>query len=78
MLQWNGSPGPARWRVARGFRSIRARLGGGDRYGRDAPAFLGSRVPVDDMRAMLADAGLTLVATSGAGTLFTWGWARRN
>ena len=53
------------------------RLGRGDRYGRDAPQFLGSRIEVATMRRMLGDVGLELVATSGDGSLFTWGWARR-
>jgi hypothetical protein len=58
--------------------AVLQRLGRGDRYGRDAPQFLGSRVEPEDMRRMLADAGLTLVATTGEGTLFTWGWARKD
>ena len=77
VLQWNGTPGATRWRLKRVVRAVAQRLGRGDRYGRDAPQFLGSRVELDDMRQMLADAGLTLAATSGEGTLFTWGWARK-
>jgi len=78
VLQWNGTSGALRWRVRRAVMAVRQRLGRGDRYGRDAPQFLGSRVEVEDMRRMLAAAGLTLVATSGEGTLFTWGWARKD
>lgn len=77
VLQWNGTSGSTRWRLKRAAMAVAQRLGRGDRYGRDAPQFLGSRVELDDMRRMLADAGLTLVATSGEGTLFTWGWARK-
>lgn len=75
VLQWNGTSGALRWRLRRAGMAILQRLGRGDRYGRDAPQFLGSRVELEDMRRMLAAAGLTLGATSGEGTLFTWGWA---
>jgi len=75
VLQWNGTPGSAQWRVRRAAMAVAQRIGRGDRYGRDAPQFLGSRIELDDMRRMLADAGLTLVQTSGEGSLFTWGWA---
>ena len=78
VLQWNGTPGSTRWRLRRVVMAVRQRLGRGDTYGRDAPQFLGSRVELEAMRAMLAAAGLTLVATSGEGTLFTWGWARKD
>ena len=78
VLQWNGTPGATRWRLKRAYMAVAQRLGRGDRYGRDAPQFLGSRVELEDMRQMLADAGLALVATSGEGTLFTWGWARKS
>ena len=78
VLQWNGTSGSLRWRLRRAGMALLQRLGRGDRYGRDAPQFLGSRVDVDDMRRMLTDAGLTLVATTGEGTLFTWGWARKD
>lgn len=77
VLQWNGTAGASRWRLRRALMAVAQRLGRGDRYGRDAPEFLGSRVPLEEMRAMLAAAGLTLVATTGEGTLFTWGWARK-
>jgi SAM-dependent methyltransferase len=78
VLQWNGQSGAKRWRLRRAGMAVLQRLGRGDRYGRDAPQFLGSRVEPEDMRRMLADAGLTLVATTGEGTLFTWGWARKD
>ena len=77
VLQWNGTPGAGRWRAQRAVRSMLGRLGRGDRYGRDAPQFLGSRIEVATMRRMLGDVGLELVATRGDGSLFTWGWARR-
>ena len=78
VLQWNGTPGAGRWRWFRLRKAIEYRLGRGDKYGRDAPQFLGSRVELEDMRSMLASAGMTLVETTGEGTLFTWGWARKN
>ena len=77
VVQWNGTRGSTRWRLKRAFMDVRQRLGGGDRYGRDAPQFLGSRIEVDAMRGLLREAGLELAATSGEGTLFTWGWARK-
>lgn len=77
VAQWNGTPGALRWRARRVVKSLQQRLGRGDRYGRDAPQFLGSRVPVEQMRSMMRVAGLDLVATSGDGTLFTFGWARK-
>lgn len=77
VLQWNGTPGETRWRAKRAVKAVAQKLGRGDRYGRDAPEFLGSRVELAAMRQMLADAGLDLVATMGEGTLFTWGWARK-
>jgi SAM-dependent methyltransferase len=77
VLQWNGIPGARRWRVQRAVKGLAQRFGRGDRYGRDAPQFLGSRVSLEDMDAMLAEAGLTREATLGEGTLFTWGWARK-
>lgn len=78
VLQWNGTSGALRWRARRAGMAVLQRLGRGDRYGRDAPQFLGSRVEVEDMRRMLAAAGLSLAATAGEGTLFTWGWARKD
>jgi SAM-dependent methyltransferase len=78
VLQWNGQSGALRWRLRRAGMAVLQRLGRGDRYGRDAAQFLGSRVEIDDMRRMLTDAGLTLAATKGEGTLFTWGWARKD
>jgi SAM-dependent methyltransferase len=78
VLQWNGTPGAVRWRLRRVVMAVRQRLGRGDRYGRDAPQFLGSRIELEEMRAMLREAGLELAATSGEGSLFTWGWATKS
>ena len=78
VLQWNGTPGAGRWRMQRAVKGIAQRLGRGDRYGRDAPQFLGSRVPLPQMTELLRSAGLELVATTGEGTLFTFGWARKS
>ena len=77
IVQWNGTPGAVRWRLHRAWKGLEQKLGRGDRYGRDAAQFLGSRVPVPQMAAMMRDAGLELVTTSGDGTLFTFGWARK-
>jgi hypothetical protein len=44
---------------------------------RVAPQFHGLRVPLTDIEAMLNDAGFTLKATKGLGTLFAWVWAEK-
>ena len=76
-LQWNSTPGARRWQLQRTVQRSRRLIGRGDRHSRDAAEFLGSRVPTHDMDAMLAGAGLERVAVVGAGSLFTWGWARK-
>lgn len=78
VAQWNGTDGARRWALRR---EAIARLGrlrpGADRFGREVPEFLGSRVPVPRMRVLLADAGLELAGMRGEGTLYSWLWARR-
>jgi SAM-dependent methyltransferase len=76
-FQWNNTSGARRWRWRRAAMSVVQRLGRGDRYDRDRPEFLGSRVPLSVMDAALADAGLVRVGLRDPGQLFTWAWATR-
>lgn len=75
-FQWNNTPGERRWRARRAAMSVAQRLGRGDEHGRDRPQFLGSRVPLAQMDAALAAAGLQRVGLRSPGELFTWGWAQ--
>ena len=79
VAQWNGTDGARRWALRRQL--LASPLGrlrrGRDRYGREVPEFLGSRVPVPRMRRLLEEAGLELVGLKGEGTLYAWLWARR-
>jgi SAM-dependent methyltransferase len=76
-FQWNNTPGSRRWRARRAVMAAVQRLGRGDRYGRDQPEFLGSRVPLPVIDAALADAGLVRVGLRDPDQLFTWAWATR-
>jgi SAM-dependent methyltransferase len=76
-FQWNNTPGSRRWRLRRGLMALVQRLGFGDRYDRDRPQFLGSRVPLSVIDSALEAAGLTRVGLRDPGQLFTWAWATR-
>ena len=76
-FQWNNTPGARRWQVKRAVKSLTSRLGRGDRYGRDVPEFLGSRIELDVIDDALAAAGLRRVGLQEPGQLFTWAWAQR-
>jgi SAM-dependent methyltransferase len=76
-FQWNNTPGASRWRARRAVMALVQRVGRGDRYGRDQPEFLGSRVPLTVIDAALADAGLKRVGLRDPDQLFTWAWAVR-
>ena len=76
-FQWNNTPGSRRWRARRGAMALVQRLGRGDRYDRDRPEFLGSRVPLPVIDAALAEAGLVRVGLRDPDQLFTWAWATR-
>jgi SAM-dependent methyltransferase len=76
-FQWNNTPGSRRWQLRRTMKSWTSRLGGGDRYGRDLPEFLGSRIDLDVIDGALATAGLRRVGLQEPGQLFTWAWAQR-
>lgn len=77
VFQWNNTPGSRRWQLRRGLKSFASRLGGGDRYGRDLPEFLGSRIELDVIDDALASAGLKRLGLQDPGQLFTWAWAGR-
>jgi SAM-dependent methyltransferase len=76
-FQWNNTPGALRWRVRRSLMAVAQRFGFGDAHGRDAPAFLGSRVPLDRIERALARGGLELLKTEGTDSLYAWAWARK-
>jgi SAM-dependent methyltransferase len=77
-FQWNNEAGPWRWRLRRAWLSALQRSGlRPEARRRHAPQFLGSRVPLPRVEAMLADAGLELRATEAEGTLYAWAWATK-
>ncbi|MGH2785982.1 MAG: class I SAM-dependent methyltransferase [Actinomycetota bacterium] len=76
VFQWNNTPGARRWAFKRGLLGFLQRTGlRVERHRRNAPEFLGSRVPLDRMREALVSAGMELRETKGLGTLFAWAWA---
>jgi SAM-dependent methyltransferase len=77
-VQWNATPGVVRWRVHRLRMTVLRWLGRADPRGRDAPQFLGSRVPLAAMDRMFTEAGLRRVALVEPDSLFTWAWAVRH
>jgi SAM-dependent methyltransferase len=78
VFQWNNEPGAIQWRTRRLVLGALQRLGvHAERYQRHAPEFLGSRVPQARIERALDAAGLRLVETRGAGSLYAWAWAVR-
>jgi SAM-dependent methyltransferase len=78
VFQWNNEPNALWWRMRRAVLSGLQRTGlRGEKYGRHAPEFLGSRVPLRQVEPALQKGGLQLKAVRGEGTLFTWAWAQR-
>ena len=76
VFQWNNTPGARRWVLRRWWLSLLQRSGlRPEAFGRHAPAFLGSRVPLRRIDAALRVGGLTRVGVRGEGTLFAWAWA---
>jgi len=75
-FQWNNLPGHRRWALQRALRGALFRAGL-RRETRDAPQFLGSRVPLARIDDALASGGLRREALRDPGTLFTWAWARK-
>lgn len=76
VFQWNNTPGNLRWSIRRRLLSGVERLGiRRERFGRNAPEFLGSRVSLARINRALTTAGLDLVRVRGEGTLYAWAWA---
>jgi len=76
VFQWNNTPGARGWAARRRLLGFLQRTGlRPERFGRNAPEFLGSRVPLGRIRAGLEAGNLELVRTQGLGTLFAWAWA---
>jgi SAM-dependent methyltransferase len=76
--QWNGDAHPRRYRMRTYWWKVRQQL-----FRRQAPdhrlqpAFLGTPVPIADVRRVLGEEGLQIEATKDVGTLFSWVWARK-
>ena len=78
VFQWNNEPGAARWRLRRAVLSALQRTGlRPETHRRNAPEFLGSRVPMGRIEPALRAGGLELKDVRGGGTLFAWAWAQR-
>lgn len=79
VVQWNGTAGSTLgWAARRWLRTARARLGRApEPYGREAPEFIGARIPRPHMVAALQELGLEVCGTTGDGTIDSWVWARR-
>lgn len=77
-VQWNNLPGQRRWAVRRSLLAVLQRTGiRPERYRRNAPQFLGSRVPLRRITAAVERAGLEMGGTKDTGTLFAWAWATK-
>lgn len=75
-VQWNNLPHPSLWRARGSWWRLRQRLGLGMKgEQRNAPEFIGSRVPWGPVEATLRAAGLEIAGRKGEGTLFSWVWA---
>lgn len=78
VFQWNNTPGSIRWAIRRQALATAQRMGfGGERYGRNEPAFLGSRVSLRRIRRALRRGGMDLRRTRRLGELFAFAWAIR-
>jgi SAM-dependent methyltransferase len=78
VFQWNNEPGHRRWVVRRWWLTALQRTGlRPERFGRHAPQFLGSRVPMARIERALADGNLTLAGVRDPDTLLAWAWATR-
>jgi SAM-dependent methyltransferase len=76
VFQWNNTPGARRWALKRSLLGFLQRTGlRSERYKRNAPEFLGSRVPLGRMRGALTAGGMDLRDTMGLDTLYAWAWA---
>lgn len=78
VFQWNNSGTAWWWTLRRWFLSLLQRSGlRAERYRRNAPEFLGSRVSLRRVERALVRGGMELRATKGTGTLFAWAWAMK-
>jgi SAM-dependent methyltransferase len=76
--QWNNLPHPRAWRWQARWWRLRSKLRpGGKGEQRNAPEFIGTRVPWPDVQRTLEGAGLEIVGRKGEDTLFSWVWARK-
>jgi SAM-dependent methyltransferase len=76
--QWNNLPHPSAWRARAIWWRLRNRIGGPLKMdARVARPFIGTRLPLDVVTRTLEDAGMTIRATKGLGTLFAWVWAEK-
>lgn len=76
VFQWNNTPGALRWKLRRALLGFLQRTGvRPERHRRNAPEFMGSRVPLERIRSALAAGGLHLESSDGLGTLYAWAWA---
>jgi SAM-dependent methyltransferase len=79
VFQWNNTPGARRWAARRWLLSLLQRTGvSRERYGRHAPEFLGSRVPLGRVEAALASSGVKVRKTQDTGQLYAWAWASKD
>lgn len=77
-FQWNNLPGQRRWAARRWLLGLLQRSGiRPERFRRNAPQFLGSRVSLRRITRALESAGLALEGTRDEGTLFAWAWATK-
>jgi len=77
-FQWNNLPGPRRWAVKRELLGALQKTGiRPERFRRNAPQFLGSRVSLRRIERALDRAGLKLCGTRDTDTLFAWAWATK-
>lgn len=77
-FQWNNLPGQRRWAAKRELLGALQKVGlRSERFRRNAPQFLGSRVSLRRIERTLGRAGLRLEGTRDTGTLFAWAWATK-
>jgi ubiquinone/menaquinone biosynthesis C-methylase UbiE len=77
VFQWNNTPGTGRWQLKRAVLSALQRVGFGEKHERNAPEFMGSRVPMVTIDAALAAGGLKMERVKGEDTLYAWAWASK-
>jgi SAM-dependent methyltransferase len=77
-FQWNNESGALAWRARRAVLSTLQRTGiRREDHQRNAPQFLGSKVPLPRIEKALGQSGLTIAGTDNLGSLFAWCWAQK-